>query len=294
MSGSIIHAQAGQAVSYKTPGDTASTSAGSGDQAWRREIERAQACAWFSMPAVGAGAEGSGHASRAPSQDASAAAKAVSWPRSSSAAHLDPPHRNSGRTEAATALPQRHEPRLALSAEVSRASAADVDATANLLWAAQRPTSRNTSADHVVDSGLPTPVAATILHTTNMPATPPLSGPASRSAVPSQPRQADEGPAPTDQAAKHAGTISADDRSPVRLSLALQGNVARLWLGIDEHVRPHLSQIVSSTIKDLNAKGITVDRLVCNGEEITGTGVASGRRKSAEQPQLSHLDRGEP
>jgi hypothetical protein len=110
--------------------------------------------------------------------------------------------------------------------------------------------------------------------------------------------QADEDSATALEAAvrtKEAWASPAGDRSPVRLSLALQGNVARLWLGIDEHVRPHLSQIISTTINDLNAKGITVDRLVCNGEVITGARIASGHRQPAEPPpHLSHLERGEP
>jgi hypothetical protein len=300
MSGSIIHAQAGQAALHKTTGDAAASSAGSGDQAWRREIERAQACAWFSMPAVGGGGEGLGHASRPPSRPAGANPRPAAAPRDSSAERVRPPHQHSRRTEAATALPQRHDSRLAVSAEASPVAAADVDAPANLLQSTQQPTSRSVFAriDHAVDQALPTPMAATTWHTINAPAALAPSGPATRSALPARPQQTDNTCASPEQAATPShqpGVASADDRNPVRLSLALQGKVARVWLGIDEHVRPHLSQIVSSTIKDLNAQGITVDHLVCNGEVITGPGISPGRRKSTERPpHLSHLDQGEP
>jgi hypothetical protein len=74
----------------------------------------------------------------------------------------------------------------------------------------------------------------------------------------------------------------------VRLSLALQGHLASLWLGIDEHVRPQLPQIVAAAIKDLNAKGLTLDRLVCNGEVVVSPD-GTPQRKS----HPSHLDRGE-
>jgi hypothetical protein len=292
----IANAPAGQANLPKTSSDMGSSSVRPDEQAWRREIERAQASAWLNLPVVGRGGEGLlSHASQRPSPLVGAGPKPASAPHNGDDQRTQSPHQRPSQPGAAAAPPQDYGSSQTASRvpDQNQAPVVYTRATADVPQGVQRQPSTGAAVESgdIDDCVPPKPVAAPALHAT-------IPGPASRGAVQAQRPQADEDSATALEAAvrtKEAWASPAGDRSPVRLSLALQGNVARLWLGIDEHVRPHLSQIISTTINDLNAKGITVDRLVCNGEVITGARIASGHRQPAEPPpHLSHLERGEP
>jgi hypothetical protein len=292
MSRAIANAPAGLAVA-KTSSDTGSSALRPDEQAWRREIERAQASAWLNLPVVGRGGEGLSQASQRPSQVIGTDPKPASAPHNSDAQRAQSPHQRPSRAKAAAELPQEHGSSQTASTAPGQTPVVYAKATPAVPQGVprQQPTGAGAESGDIDNRAPPKPLAAPALSAT-------IPGPGSRGAIQAQRPQSDEDSTTALEAAariREAWASPAGDRNPVRLSLALRGNVARIWLGIDEHVRPHLSQIVSATIKDLNAKGITVDRLVCNGEVITGPRIVSGLQWSADLPShLSHLEQGEP
>jgi hypothetical protein len=285
MNRAITNAQAGAATAPKAPGDAAPALTQTGAQAWRREIERAQASAWLSLPVVGAGSEKSNPSFQCAMQQIGTRAKPALAQRDSGDERVPSPRPDAHRAKDNASPLQRHDSQPPSSATLIRSPMGDAQATANVSRGERPSPARSAAAFDDIDRRVsPQPVAAQALQA-------PSTGPAGHSFTQAQPPKAEECAAPPQAAAarcQQAADSSADDRSPVRLSLALQGHLASVWLGIDEHMRPHLPQIVAAAIKDLNAKGLTVDRLICNGEVVVSPDGTPQRK-----PHPSHLDRGE-
>jgi hypothetical protein len=88
-----------------------------------------------------------------------------------------------------------------------------------------------------------------------------------------------EANAPEQPAAEPMGVVReagghAPEQSPVRLHVQWQGQGgpgqgASVWLGIDAHAQAWLPQLTSTIQQWLRGQGVQVNRLVCNGRELT-------------------------